>query len=81
VFGHGRVYVLVASVCRDLGIDPANQRVKLTRSPFFRRHLKTSVIACFKGRGRHPLSLNNDYLPAWLASIVDLLPRRNKNLL
>jgi hypothetical protein len=68
VFGHGRVDVLVASVCGNLGIDPANQRGK--RGPFFQRHLKTSDSTSFKGRGRDPLSMNNDCLPAWLASIT-----------
>ena len=68
----GKIYVLVALVCRNLGIDPASQRVKLRRSPLFQRHLKTSVNPSFHRRGREPLSLDNDYLPAWLASISGL---------
>jgi hypothetical protein len=60
----------VTSVCRNLGIGPTNQREKLKRSPFFQRHLKTSASTSYKQRGCDPLSLNNDYLPAWLASIT-----------
>jgi hypothetical protein len=70
VFGHGRVDVLVASVCRNLGIDPTGQRLKLKRNAFFRRHLKTSASTSLGGRGREALSLNNDSLPGWLASIT-----------
>ena len=68
----GTIYVLVSSVCRNPGIDPASQRVKLRRSPIFQRHLKTSDNTSLGMRGWEPLSIDNDYLPAWLASISGL---------
>jgi hypothetical protein len=64
----GHVYVLISPLCRNLGVNPNNQRTKLKKILLFQRHLKWCDSISVTGT-HEALALDINYLPAWLANI------------
>jgi hypothetical protein len=65
----GKVYVMVADVCKTLGVTVRHQRLKLTHNRLYRGAIERCGNAPL-GQGSAPvLGLELSMLPTWLLSI------------